>query len=97
MTGAALGSLLPLPVVLPIGGAVAAPLLARISARLPIVVSLVALGAAATVLMLEAPGVFGGRVLAHYLGLWHPVHGHALGIAFAADPLTPPDLAALLR
>ncbi len=87
MTGAALGSLLPLPVVLPIGGAVAAPLLARISARLPIVVSLVALGAAATVLMLEAPRVFGGRVLAHYLGLWHPVHGHALGIAFAADPL----------
>ena len=27
-----------------------------------------------------------GRVLAHYMGHWTPVHGHALGIAFAADP-----------
>jgi multicomponent Na+:H+ antiporter subunit D len=87
MTGAALASLLPMPVALPIAGAVAAPLLARVSARLPVIAAVVALGATAAVLMLEAPGVFGGRVLAHYLGLWRPVHGKALGIAFAADPL----------
>lgn len=35
MTTAALGSLLPLPVVLPIVGATTAPLLARLSVRLP--------------------------------------------------------------
>ncbi len=87
MTAAALASLLPLPVALPIAGAAAAPLLAGVSARLPVIVSLVALGAAVAVLLLEAPGVLGGRVLAHYLGRWRPVHGHALGIAFAADPL----------
>jgi multicomponent Na+:H+ antiporter subunit D len=86
MTSAALASLLPLPVALPITGAVAAPLLARVSARLPVIVSLVALGGAAAVLLLAAPDVFGGRVLVHYMGFWKPVSGHALGIAFAADP-----------
>ena len=86
MTGPALASLLPLAVALPITGAVAAPLLVRVSARLPIIVSLVALGGAVTVLMLAAPSVFAGRVLVHYLGFWKPVGGRALGIAFAADP-----------
>jgi len=38
------------------------------------------------ILLLEAPSVFGGLVRAHYMGLWTPVHGRALGIAFAADP-----------
>jgi len=86
ISGPALASLLPLPVALPIAGAVAAPLLARLYRKLAIIVGLVALGGSTVTLLLQAPGVFGGLVRAHYLGLWTPVHGHALGIAFAADP-----------
>lgn len=86
MTLAALAALLPLPVVFPLCGAVAAPLLARWSRRLPVVVALAALTGSAAVLLALAPTVFPGRVLAHYLGHWTPVHGHALGVAFAADP-----------
>jgi multicomponent Na+:H+ antiporter subunit D len=83
---AALESLLPLPVAIPLVGAVVAPLLARVSARLPVIVSVLALIASAGFLLAEAPTVFTGRVIAHYMGHWAPVHGHALGIAFAADP-----------
>jgi multicomponent Na+:H+ antiporter subunit D len=86
MSGPALASLLPLPVVLPIAGAVAAPLLARLHRQLAVIAGLVALGGSAVILLLQAPSVFAGLVRAHYLGLWTPVHGHALGIAFAADP-----------
>jgi multicomponent Na+:H+ antiporter subunit D len=86
VTTAALASLLPLPVAIPLCGAVAAPLLARVSARLPVIVSLVALAGSAGLLLAEAPAVFGGRILAHYLGHWTPVGGHALGIALAAEP-----------
>ena len=86
MTVPALASLLPLPVALPVAGGALAPLLARISARLPVIVALIALAGAAGVLLLQAPDVFGGRVLVHYMGFWKPVRGHALGIAFAADP-----------
>jgi multicomponent Na+:H+ antiporter subunit D len=86
VTVPALASLLPLPVALPIAGGALAPLLARISARLPVIVALIALAGAAGVLLLQAPDVFGGRVLVHYMGFWKPVQGHALGIAFAADP-----------
>jgi len=83
---AALASLLPLPVVLPLCGAVAAPLLARLSARLPVVVSVIAMTGSVVLLLSEAPTVFRGRVLGHYLGHWIPVRGAALGVAFAADP-----------
>ncbi len=86
ISGPALASLLPLSVALPIAGAVAAPLLARLYRKLAIIVGLVALGGSTVTLLLQAPGVFGGLVRAHYLGLWTPVHGPALGIAFAADP-----------
>ncbi len=86
MTGTALASLLPLPVALPIAGAVAAPLLARLHRQLAVIVGLVALAGSTAILLLEAPSVFTGLVRAHYLGLWTPVHGRALGIAFAADP-----------
>ncbi len=64
------------------GGAPAA----RRFRRLPVIVSLVALAGSAAVLLAVAPTVFGGRVIAHYLGHWTPVDGHVLGIAFAADP-----------
>jgi multicomponent Na+:H+ antiporter subunit D len=83
---AALASLLPLPVAIPLSGAAAAPLLARLSRTLPVIVSLAALAGSAVVLLIEAPSVFGGRVLAEYMGHWTPVHGQVLGIAFAADP-----------
>jgi multicomponent Na+:H+ antiporter subunit D len=86
MTSAALAALLPLPVAFPICGAVAAPLLARCSGRLPVIAALVALGGSAAVLLTVAPTVFGGRILVHFLGHWTPVNGHVLGIAFAADP-----------
>ncbi|HEY1920638.1 MAG TPA: proton-conducting transporter membrane subunit [Streptosporangiaceae bacterium] len=86
MSTAALESLLPLPVAIPLAGAVAAPLLARLWGKLPVIVSVVALAASAGLLAAEAPTVFGGRVIAHYMGGWVPVHGQALGIAFAADP-----------
>ncbi len=86
MTGPALASLLPLPVALPIAGAVAAPLLARWHRRLAVVAGLIALTGSTVVLLLQAPSVFSGLVRTHYLGLWTPVHGHVLGIAFAADP-----------
>ena len=86
MSPAALASLLPLPVAIPLSGAAAAPLLARLSRTLPVIVSLAALAGSAVVLLIEAPSVFGGRVLAEYMGHWTPVHGQVLGIAFAADP-----------
>jgi len=86
VNAAALASLLPLPVAIPLCGAAAAPLLARLSAALPVIVSVAALAGSAAVLLLEAPSVFGGRVLAEYMGHWTPVGGHVLGIAFAADP-----------
>jgi multicomponent Na+:H+ antiporter subunit D len=86
MTIPALASLLPLPVAIPLTGAVTAPLLGRVSRRLPVIVSLIALAGSAGILLAEAPTVFGGRIIAHYLGHWTPVHGHILGVAFAADP-----------
>ncbi|HET7246356.1 MAG TPA: hypothetical protein VFJ07_16105, partial [Streptosporangiaceae bacterium] len=86
MSPQALASMLPLPVALPLAGAVAAPLLARLHRRLAVIVGLVALGGATVILLLQAPSVFGGLVRAHYLGLWTPAHGRALGIALAADP-----------
>jgi multicomponent Na+:H+ antiporter subunit D len=86
MTIPALAALLPLPVAIPLSGAVAAPLLARVSRRLPLIVSLLALAGSAAILLAEAPTVFGGRVVVEYLGHWTPVSGHVLGVAFAADP-----------
>jgi multicomponent Na+:H+ antiporter subunit D len=83
---AALASLLPLPVAVPLAGAVAAPLLARISKRLPLLVSAAALLGSLGLLLAMAPTVFGGRVLVHFMGGWGPVNGTILGIAFAADP-----------
>ncbi len=58
MTEAALASLLPLPVALPIAGAVAAPLLARLHRQLAVIAGLVALGGSTVILLLQAPSVF---------------------------------------
>jgi multicomponent Na+:H+ antiporter subunit D len=87
MTIAALSSLLPLPVAIPLAGAVTAPLLARASSRLAVIVSLLAMAGSAAILLIEAPEVFGqDRIIAQYLGHWRPVNGHVLGVTFAADP-----------
>ena len=86
MTDAALGSLLPLTVAAPLAGAALAPLVARLSSHLALVVSLASLLTSLGLLIADAPAVFGGRVLVHYLGGWVPVRGSVLGIAFAADP-----------
>lgn len=86
MTDAGLGSLEPVAVVIPLLGAVAAPLAARISRRLPLVISVAAMAGSAAVLALLCHRVYTGNLLVHYLGHVGPVSGHALGIAFAADP-----------
>jgi hypothetical protein len=72
MTIAALSSLLPLPVAIPLAGGVTAPLLARASSRLAVIVSLLAMSGSAAILLIEAPTVFGGRIIAQYLGHWRP-------------------------
>jgi multicomponent Na+:H+ antiporter subunit D len=87
MTDATLGALLPVAVIAPIGGAVLSPIAARLDRRLPLLISIAALAAAAAVLVVAAPRVYGGHVIAHYMGNVVPFGGRALGIAFAADPL----------
>jgi multicomponent Na+:H+ antiporter subunit D len=86
MSASAGAALLPMAVVAPISGAVAAPLLARLWRRLPVIISVAALCTSLVVLLLVAPEVFAGSVLVHYLGGWGPVGGAVLGITFAADP-----------
>jgi multicomponent Na+:H+ antiporter subunit D len=86
VTSAGLGSLLPLPVVLPIAGAVLSPLIGRFWRRGPLVVSVLALGGTIGVLALFCPDVYTGHLLTHFLGHISPSHGHELGIAFVAEP-----------
>ena len=86
MSREALSSLLPLVVAIPLLGAVIAPLVGRISRRLPPVVAVISLFSSGVLLLLMAPTVYRGRLLSHFMGHWNPVGGHALGIAFAADP-----------
>jgi multicomponent Na+:H+ antiporter subunit D len=83
-----LASLLPLPVVIPITGAIAAPLVARVHHRLPLAVGLTAMLGAFGVLLAEAGRVYGGhgRIVTHFFSNENPEHGKVLGIAFAADP-----------
>ena len=82
----ALASLLPLPVAIPLAGAVAAPLAARVRKRLPVIISVGALVGATAILALQAGRVFRGTMFAHFMGFWTPVGGKALGIGFAAGP-----------
>jgi multicomponent Na+:H+ antiporter subunit D len=86
LSTAAIASLLPLAVAIPLCGAVAAPLLARWSRHAALGGCLATLCGSLVVLILAAPRVFGGTVLVHYLGGWRPTDGTTLGIAFAADP-----------
>ena len=88
MSTAGVAALLPLPVVIPIVGATAAPLLARVHRHLPLIVSVLTMAGATGVLLVIAPHIYGGhgRVVAHFFGRWGPVDGKVLGVAFAADP-----------
>ncbi|MDQ1427071.1 MAG: hypothetical protein QOK39_547, partial [Acidimicrobiaceae bacterium] len=85
MTGAALASLLPLAVAIPLAGGAVALLVARLSGRLAIIVSIGSLLGSTAILVAVAPKVYGGDQVTHYLGHWVPVNGAALGIAFSAD------------
>lgn len=88
MSTAAIASLLPLPVVIPLIGAVAAPLLARVHRRLPLLLSILAMVGSTVALGLIGTRVYvgDGQLVSHFFGGWGPVRGQALGIAFAADP-----------
>jgi multicomponent Na+:H+ antiporter subunit D len=86
MSTAALASLLPLPVAIPISGAVLAPLAARLSNRLPLVISAIAMSASTAVLALMASTVFSGTLLVQFMGHVGPVDGKELGVTFLADP-----------
>lgn len=87
MSTATLASLLPVAVIAPIGGAILAPLVARLDPRAPLLISMVAMACSLAVLLVIAPRVYGGVDISHYMGNVVPFGGHVLGIAFAADPL----------
>jgi multicomponent Na+:H+ antiporter subunit D len=80
--------LLPLPVVLPLIGAVLAPLTARRAGRAPLWVAVVALSASLAVLLIVSARVFAdtGHLLTNFLSNERPTGKAALGIALAADP-----------
>jgi len=83
-----MAELLPLPVVLPICGGLLAPIVARLHQRLPLIIGMAALLGSFGVLLAQATHVYAGdgHVLTHFFSNERPVHGHSLGIAFAADP-----------
>jgi multicomponent Na+:H+ antiporter subunit D len=81
-------SLMPLAVVVPLTGAAASPLLAKLHARLPLICGAISMLCATGVLAYLSTSVYDGdgKIVVHYFSSEHPVHGHSLGIAFAADP-----------
>ena len=80
--------LLPIAVVLPLTGAVLSPLVARVAGRLALALGLSGLAGSLAVLIVAATTVFAGQgqMLTHFFSNERPVHGRALGNAFAADP-----------
>lgn len=80
--------LLPLAVVIPIGGAVISPVAAKLHQRAPLLIGMVSMLGSLAVLVAVAGRVYGGsgHVVVHFFSGQHPVHGRLLGIAFAADP-----------
>ncbi|HEU5007389.1 MAG TPA: proton-conducting transporter membrane subunit [Jatrophihabitantaceae bacterium] len=84
----AAATLLPLAVVIPIGGAVISPLIAKLHRKLPLIVGMIAMTGSVLVLVPVAGQVYSGsgHVVVHFFSAEHPIHGKLLGIAFAADP-----------
>jgi multicomponent Na+:H+ antiporter subunit D len=83
-----LAQLLPLPVVLPLIGAVLAPLTARRAGRAPLFVAVAALSTSLAVLLIVSARVFAGtgHLLTDFLSNERPTGKAALGIALVADP-----------
>lgn len=83
-----LAALLPVPVVLPMIGAIAAPLSARAHRRAPLYIAIAVVLGALAVLCVIAARVFSGdgRTVVHFLSNEGPHRGQVLGIAFVADP-----------
>ena len=84
----AAATLLPLAVVIPIGGAVISPLIAKLHRKLPLIVGMIAMTGSVLVLVPIAGQVYSGNghVVVHFFSAERPIHGKLLGIAFAADP-----------
>ncbi|HEY7045958.1 MAG TPA: proton-conducting transporter membrane subunit [Jatrophihabitantaceae bacterium] len=80
--------LLPLTVVIPLGSGTLSPLVVKIHKRVPLVLGILAMLATLSLLLVAATDVYrgAGNVVTHSLSAEKPVHGQALGIAFAADP-----------
>jgi multicomponent Na+:H+ antiporter subunit D len=76
---------LPLAVVSPIVGAIAAPLACRWSRRLGLWLALVSVGVALAVLGGCAPTIYCGDVVVAYLGHWRPTGGGVLGVVLTGD------------
>jgi multicomponent Na+:H+ antiporter subunit D len=83
-----LAELLPVPVVVPIVGGIASPLVARVHRRAPLIVGMAALACSGVLLAITAVQVYGGdgKIVTHFLSGERPRGGRTLGIAIAADP-----------
>ena len=83
-----LSSLLPVPTVALLSGAVLSPLAGRLHRRAPLIVGLVAATGAFGILIAVATRVYAdhGSTITHFFSNERPVRGQALGIAFTADP-----------
>jgi multicomponent Na+:H+ antiporter subunit D len=81
-------SVLPVAVVVPLGGATLSLLGARVHRRVPLVVGVAAMLASVGILSWAAASVYpdNGSVLVHFFSNVKPEQGKSLGIAFAADP-----------
>lgn len=81
-------TLLPVPVAISLASGVAAPILARVHARVALAVGVASTSACAVVLGCIDARVFtgSGRVVVQYFGGDRPQGGTLLGIAFAGDP-----------
>ena len=79
---------LPVPLLTALGGGIAAPLLAWVHRRLPLVAGIVTMLATLALLGdIDRDVLAGtGHVITHYFGGELPFGGKSLGIAFAADP-----------
>lgn len=80
--------LLPLAVVIPLGGATFCPLVTKIHRRLPLLLGMATMLAALAILLVVGIDVYAddGHVVTHFFSAEKPVRGHMLGIVFAADP-----------
>ncbi|HEY1487860.1 MAG TPA: proton-conducting transporter membrane subunit [Micromonosporaceae bacterium] len=77
--------ILPLAVVAPLIGAVAAPLACRWSRRLGLGLALASVAVTLAVLAACAPRIYRGDIIVSYLGHWRPTGGGILGVTLTGD------------